>query len=180
MHVVELAKKVENAIALHLIAARLANPEDYTIWRLYIYDFVVKEYSKYGIITAGFFSRIVGDMKKTGIIGTAKGGDVLFVTDAYWELSGSKAAFEKRVAEREKVAVEIIKQLTPKDEMAECSIVSKSFDELLAFAPNSEILAEAINSLLNVEVIETSDIDCDSYRLTLHGICTKMEIGGGK
>jgi hypothetical protein len=179
MYVVELAKKVENAITLHLIAARLANPEDYTISRLYVYDFVVKEYSKYGIITAGFFSRIVGDMKKTGIIGTAKGGDVLFVSDAYWELSGSKGLFEKRFAEREKMAAEVIKHLSPNDEMAEWGIVSKSFDELLAVAPSSHVLAEAIRALVNAGVIERNG-DPDSYRLTLDTVCTNMEVGGAR
>ncbi len=169
MHTVELAKKIENVIKLHLIGARLAKPEDYTIPRLYIYDFVVREYSKYGIITTGFFSRIVGDMKKTGIIGTAKGGDVLFVTDAYWELSGSKERFEKRKDDCEKLAIEVIKQL---------EVSPKRFDGLMSVAHDSVLLAEVIRGLLKTNTIEQHG-DLDEYRLTLDAIC-KLNDGGAR
>ena len=36
--------------------------------------------------TAAQFNKTVGDLKRTGIVGTAKGGEALFLTDAAWNM----------------------------------------------------------------------------------------------
>ena len=91
-----------------LAAARFRNGKEYTVPRLLIYDHVIKAHGRDGVITTGFFSRIVGDMKRTGIIGTAKGGEVLFLTNAYWKLSGGEARLNEFQQRREKLAIEIL------------------------------------------------------------------------
>jgi len=44
------------------------------------------------IVTSGFFNRIIADMKRAGIIGTAKGGERVFLSDAAWTLHLQKAS----------------------------------------------------------------------------------------
>jgi hypothetical protein len=111
VHSSELAKKIENAVTLQLIGARWHSPVNYTIRRLFVYDFILKEYSKYGIITAGFFNRIIDDLKKAGIVTTAKGGEVLFVSDAYWQLSGNEDRFNAFIDQRERLTLWIMSEV---------------------------------------------------------------------
>lgn len=40
-----------------------------------------------GEVTSGVFNRILADMKRAGVIGTAKGGDVVFLTDVAYNYS---------------------------------------------------------------------------------------------
>src|ERR1017187_5788579 len=119
MNTAELARAIENSIKLMLYAARLSRPKDYTVSRLSVYDHVIKFHSKNGVITTGFFSRIIGDMKRTGIIGTAKGGDVLFLTDAYWKMSGGEAQLNEYWQKREKLAVEVLHLIEASPRMRE-------------------------------------------------------------
>jgi hypothetical protein len=111
MNTVELARRVEQTIQLILVAARWRNPQNYAASRLFVWDQVLKTDGKHGVITVGFFSRIIGDMKRTGIIGTVKGGDALFLTDEYWKLSGNEKAFHDYQHQREQLAVKILHDL---------------------------------------------------------------------
>jgi hypothetical protein len=45
-----------------------------------------------GLITSGFFNRIIADMKRAGVIGAVKGGERVFLSDAAWALHLQKAS----------------------------------------------------------------------------------------
>ena len=111
MNTAELARKIEQSIILMLVAARFRNPNDHPVPRLFVYDQIMNMHRREGVITTGFFSRIVGDMKRTGIIGTAKGGDVLFMTDAYWKISGGEKQKRDSDEQQERVAIDILDHL---------------------------------------------------------------------
>jgi hypothetical protein len=94
----ELAKKIEDYILWklacdHLDARDSGEPEqDVHEKRVDIYNWFMqcaeleretkKGVPEYQTLTAGFFNRVVDDMKKAGLIGTAKGGSILYLTEA--------------------------------------------------------------------------------------------------
>jgi len=96
----ELAKKIEDYIlwkltCSHLNAHESGKPEyDIHEKRFDVYSHFLKLAElernstiavgnyEYQTLTAGFFNRIVDDMKRVGLIGTAKGGSILYLTGA--------------------------------------------------------------------------------------------------
>jgi hypothetical protein len=95
----ELAKKIEDYILWKLarnhIEARKNNKPEHDIHekRVDVYnhftklselerktEYVAGDY-QYQILTAGFFNRVVDDMKRAGLIGTAKGGSIIYLTE---------------------------------------------------------------------------------------------------
>jgi hypothetical protein len=38
----------------------------------------------FGVVTSGFLNRVIADMKRAGIVGTTKGGQAVFLSDAAW------------------------------------------------------------------------------------------------
>ena len=68
---------------------------------LTLYEYITHEVLQDGVavkvpvfsgLPTGAFNKIIGDMKKAGIIGTAKGGEVVFLSNAAWELHQAKQA----------------------------------------------------------------------------------------
>jgi len=101
IHPYELAKDIEHYILWKLackhLDARDENKPEFDVHetKVDIYNFfaqcaeferegklgVVGVY-RYQTLTAGFFNRVVDDMKKVGLIGTAKGGSIIYLTEA--------------------------------------------------------------------------------------------------
>ena len=97
----DLLKPLEWNIQSYLEQVRLANPKSYRVRMFDIFTginaaraiaFTAKKDARgydsrldYGIPVA-VFNKTIGDMKKVGIIGTAKGGEEVYLSDAAWEL----------------------------------------------------------------------------------------------
>jgi hypothetical protein len=78
---------LESIIRTYLTDMRTANPINYTVPMLTLYTFASANGSG---VTAASFNKAIGDMKKAGIIGTAKGGEVVFLSNAAWSLIPQK------------------------------------------------------------------------------------------
>lgn len=164
MNTVELARQIENSIRLTLLAARFRDLPDYTVPRLFVYDHVMKTHGKHGIITTGFFSRIIADMKKTGIIGTAKGGEVLFLTEAYWKLSGGEAQLNEFKKQREQLATEVLRHLEAASRTRD---YFRTEQFTIDFPVGAKVKQSEIDNVLQF-FIERGDIEYDGeqYRLS--------------
>jgi hypothetical protein len=69
--------------------------DGYTVTVFKLYTLIQRDAKRSGYsVTAHFFNRVLADMKRVGVIGTAKGGEVAFLSDA---------AFEQNEKERQRV-----------------------------------------------------------------------------
>jgi hypothetical protein len=87
MHTVELAKKIEKAIYDYLVEFHFSSsPNLENIATVLVYKHVDALSQLYPgvIVTTRFFNTVVSDMKRVGLIGTAKGGEVMFLSDYSW------------------------------------------------------------------------------------------------
>ena len=76
-------QQLEKYIRAFLTIRRANHPNgDYTVTMLVLYTVVEKAFGS----TAAQFNKAVGDMKKAGVIGTARGGEVVFLSNAAWEM----------------------------------------------------------------------------------------------
>lgn len=89
--VAETAKSIENIVRTYLLARRLHAPNDYLVPTLEMFEEVVS-HTDLGIVTTGFFNRVVADMKKTGVLKTAHGGEFLLLTDEALAFHQKKAS----------------------------------------------------------------------------------------
>ena len=91
-------QNLESLIRGYLTDKRLQSPDNYAITMLALYEYVttvVLEHQQYALylgLPTGIFNKIVGDMKRAGIIGMAKGGDIVFLSNAAWDLHAKKHA----------------------------------------------------------------------------------------
>jgi hypothetical protein len=101
-------RDLESTIRTHLTLVRLQNPTDYAIAMLALYEYITnimpdmtgclnQPLPLYAWVSTGVFNKTIGDMKKAGVIGTAKGGDVVFLSNAAWELYAKKYATNQHV-----------------------------------------------------------------------------------
>jgi hypothetical protein len=73
-------------IGLFNTMRELYTGEGYTVTVFTLYSTVQERARIDGyIVTAQFFNHVLADMKKAGIVGTAKGGEVAFLTEAAFE-----------------------------------------------------------------------------------------------
>jgi CRP-like cAMP-binding protein len=96
-------QNLESLIRGYLTGKRLNDPDNYAITMLTLYEYVttvVLEHHRAALylgLPTGIFNKIVGDMKRAGIIGMAKGGDIVFLSNAAWELYTKKNASNQLV-----------------------------------------------------------------------------------
>ena len=78
----QVAKKVEEIIYDNLVGESFMSlvPERIEVKTVVLYDTVQTLVGERAVVTAGFFNKIVSDMKRAGVIGTARGGDVAFLS----------------------------------------------------------------------------------------------------
>lgn len=78
----EVAKKVEQAIYEGLVGESFISgvPERIEVKTVVLYETVQVLVGGRAVVTAGFFNKILSDMKRAGIIGTARGGEVAFLS----------------------------------------------------------------------------------------------------
>ena len=77
------AKTVEEVIYENLVGESFIGlvPERIEVKTAVLYDTVKIVAGNRGVVvTAGFFTKIVSDMKRAGVIGTARGGEVAFLS----------------------------------------------------------------------------------------------------
>ena len=91
LNTVEAASKIEETIIHYLWVMRVDYPWDYTVQMVALYDYVKKSTKDDVILTSGFFNRLISEMKKTGKIKTAEGGQIVFITDEYHRLHTEEA-----------------------------------------------------------------------------------------
>ena len=106
MNTVELAKKVETEIYEFLIVASFFDyengeadsPSREEVPTVEVFKHIESTFDNarlYGnaTITARFFNSIISDMKRVGIIGTARGGEVVFLSPYSWKTELRKRKF---------------------------------------------------------------------------------------
>jgi hypothetical protein len=84
-------QSLERNVQSYLTAARKANPTHYRVPTFTVYT-DIQESAAAGpprnpvatVISAAQFNKCVGDLRRVGIVGTAKGGDEMFLSDAAW------------------------------------------------------------------------------------------------
>lgn len=75
-------QQLEKYIRKFLTVQRGNHPRDYTVTTLVLYTIIEKTFGS----TAGQFNKTIGDMKKAGIVSTAKGGEIIFLSHDAWEM----------------------------------------------------------------------------------------------
>lgn len=92
MNTPELAKAVEKTIYDYLVDLCFfpLPPCRAEIARVQLYIYVESRLRSHGIITTGFFNGIISDMKRAGVIGTARGGEAVFLSEYSWKLEYDK------------------------------------------------------------------------------------------
>lgn len=81
-----LAKEIEEIVCRELARIRAtADDQPYSASALTLYQHVVGSHIVRGVVTSGFFNKVIADMKRTGIIGTTKGGEKVFLSEAAWD-----------------------------------------------------------------------------------------------
>ncbi len=81
---VQLTHEVEKSIRNHLTEIRAANTQNYCISMLAMYSLMEKQFIGQNI-TAGFFNKIVADMRRAGIVDVCQGAWVQLSDDA-WDM----------------------------------------------------------------------------------------------
>ena len=71
---------VEASLRRALTEKREAQPENYRVLSLVAYDAFRRNFPA---LTAGLFNKIIGDMKRIGVVGTTKNGEI-FLSDSAW------------------------------------------------------------------------------------------------
>jgi hypothetical protein len=83
-HPQDKAMRLEDLIRTHLTTVRKQNPTNYMVSTLALYELV----ASWNELPTGHFNKIIGDMKRVGIVGTAnttKGGALVFLSDVAWQ-----------------------------------------------------------------------------------------------
>jgi len=107
----DLNKPLEQNVQSYLTAVREADSVNYRVTMFALYTDLKKSMAtvissippKHGIvlyrnyyrdndIPVAFFNKTIGDLKKVGIIGTCKGGEEVFLSNAAWELHVTSTA----------------------------------------------------------------------------------------
>ena len=74
---------LEGIIRDQLTKVREDRPDNYTVSTFSLFTFVTHANSG---VTAAEFNKAVGDLKRAGVVGTAKGGELVYLSNAAWEL----------------------------------------------------------------------------------------------
>jgi hypothetical protein len=99
-YVLNTSMPLEDHIQRYLTAVRVENPEHYRVpvFTLYVElkealirgdgskVFYPSRYFRTWELPVALFNKTIGDLKKVGIIGAAKGGEEVFLSNAAWEL----------------------------------------------------------------------------------------------
>lgn len=106
----DVRKTLERNIESYLTAVRESNPQEYRITMFMLFTrlncsrtaaFILKQRelgqreltSPDSGIPVAVFNKTIGDMKRVGIIGTCKGGEEVFLSNAAWELHVKEEAW---------------------------------------------------------------------------------------
>jgi hypothetical protein len=81
-------QKLELKIREILTRVREQSPENYTMPTFCLYEEIN---ASLGNISSALFNKAVGSMKRANIIGTAKGGEVAFLSHAAWAALQARA-----------------------------------------------------------------------------------------